>query len=401
MVAIAVRALTKVFDGAGTPAVENVDLDVAHGELLVVLGPTGSGKTTLLRLIAGVEMPTHGVVLFDGVPVADLPARERNVAMVFHTYALYPHLTVAQNIGFALRAGTEDPGDVAARVAEAARHVGVTELLNRYPGHLSGGQQQRVAMARALVRRPSVLLLDEPMSNVDPVVRAEVRAETVSLVRRLGVTTVYVTHDQSEAMSMGDQVAVLRNGELQQVGPPSSVYADPATLFVAAFLGTPRTSLLEAAIYADDANVVLDLGSQVLTLPAGDPRTEALAKRHTERVTLALRALRPATSPEMRLTGTVRRVENLGHEMLAHVDTGAVPTPMPTPISAPARRAPTARTEYGFYPVYEAQHDPPPAGEVVVRIPAPAGVKVGEELGAAVGLDDVLLFDRAGRRIRL
>ena len=401
MVAIAVRALTKVFDNADEPAVDNVDLDVSSGELLVVLGPTGCGKTTLLRLIAGVETPSRGEVLFDGVPVADLPARERNVAMVFHTYALYPHLTVAQNIGFALRAGSEQSGDVAARVAEAARHLGITDLLNRYPAHLSGGQRQRVAMARALVRRPSVLLLDEPMSNVDTGVRAELRAEIVGLVRRLGVTTVYVTHDQSEAMSMADRVALLRNGGLEQVGPPASVYADPATLFVAAFLGTPQTSLLEAAVYADDADVVLDLGSQVLTLPAGDPRTEALAKRHTERVTLALRALRPATSPGMRLVGTVRRVENLGHELLAYVDTGAVPTPPPVSARAPVRRAATARTEYGFYPVYEALHDPPPAGEVVVRLQVPAALKIGDELSAAVELDDLLLFDRAGRRIRL
>ena len=399
MVAIAVRALTKVFDDPGTPAVECIDLDVSPGELLVLLGPTGSGKTTLLRLISGVEQPTGGAVLFDGVPVGDLPARERHVAMVFQTFALYPHLTVAQNIGFALRAGGDVPGDVAGRIAEAARQFGVGELLGRHPGQLSGGQQQRVAMARALVRRPSVLLLDEPMSRVDGLARAELRTETAALVRRLGVTTVYATDDQSEAMSLADRVAVLRRGVLQQVGSPASVYADPATLFVAALLGTPGTSLLEAAVYADNGSVVLDLGSQVLSLPAGDSRTEALALRHTERVTLALRALQPATSPGMRLAGTVRRVENLGHELLAHVDTGAVPTP--PQVAVKARRRPTARTEYGFYPVYEALHDPPPAGEVVVRIPAPGTLKVGDELSAAVGLDDVLLFDRLGRRIRL
>jgi multiple sugar transport system ATP-binding protein len=417
MVAIAVRALSKVFDDGG-PAVDNIDLDVASGEFMVLLGPSGCGKSTLLRLIAGIETPTTGEVLFDGVPVAELPARERNVAMVFQTYALYPHLTVAQNIGFPLRAAGDELDQVAARIAEAARQLGIADLLNRFPHHLSGGQRQRVAMARALVRRPSVFLLDEPMSNVDAGVRAELRIEIVSLARRLGVTTVYVTHDQSEAMSMADRVAVLRKGVLLQVGPPASVYADPATLFVATFLGTPGTSLLEAAVYAENGRVLLDLGSQALELPAGDPRTDALAKRHTERVTLALRALHLPTpsSAAMHLTGTVRRVENLGHELLAHVDTGAMPTPPPQApaiaVVKPRRRliprqrtgAPaTARTEYGFYPVYDPElpGDPPPVGEVIVRIPMPATLTPGTELTAAVGFDDLLLFDRSGQRIRL
>jgi multiple sugar transport system ATP-binding protein len=396
MVAIAVRALTKVYDDDGVSAVTGVDLDVVPGEFLVVLGPSGCGKTTLLRLIAGLETPTSGSVLFDGVPVAGLPARERDIAMVFQNYALYPHLSVAQNIGFPLRAGGDEPRDVAARIAEAARHLGITDLLNRLPDHLSGGQRQRVAMARALVRRPAVLLLDEPMSNVDPGVRAELRSEIVTLARRLTVTTVYVTHDQSEAMSMADRVALLRDGVLHQVGAPAEVYADPATLFVAAFLGTPRASLLEAAVYAGPAGVVIDLGSQVLELPPDDPRAAALAERHTERVTVALRALRPDSREGMRLTGIVRRVENLGHELLAHVDTGAVPTPPPVPVQQ--RRLPI-RTEYGFYPNYDGE-PAAPAGEVVVRFPAPAVVKVGAEVSVAVGLADLLLFDRTGNRIR-
>jgi multiple sugar transport system ATP-binding protein len=397
MAAIVVRALTKVFDDDGVRAVDRVDLEVAAGEFLVVLGPSGSGKSTLLRLIAGIETPTGGEVLFDGVPVAELPARERNIAMVFQNYALYPHLTVAQNIGFPLRAGGDEPRAVATRIAEAARHLDIVDLLNRMPDHLSGGQRQRVAMARALIRRPSVFLLDEPMSNVDPGVRAELRGEIVSLARRLGVTTVYVTHDQGEAMTMADRVAVLRSGVLQQIGPPSEVYADPATLFVAAFLGTPRASLLEAAVYVTDTGVVLDLGSQLLEIPEGDPRAAALAARHTERVTLAVRALRPGVPYGMRLAGVVRRVENLGHEVLAHVDTGAVPTPPPVP--APVRLRPS-RTEYGFYPNYEGA-EAAPGGEVVVRVPVPAAVRVGERLEIALSLDDLLLFDRAGNRIRL
>ena len=396
MVAITARELTKTFDDV--VAVQGVDLDVAPGEFLVLLGPTGCGKSTLLRMLAGFEQPTSGTVLFDGVPVRELDPRDRSIAMVFQNYALYPHLTVAQNIGFPLRVTSGPAADVAARVAAVARSVGIADLLSRYPEHLSGGQQQRVAMARALVRQPAVFLLDEPLSNVDAGARAALRGEIVALARRLAVTTVYVTHDQTEAMSMADRIAVLRLGVLQQVGPPAEVYADPDTLFVAAFLGMPRTSLLEAAVYAEDGKVVLDLGSQVLELPAGDPRTERLAEHHTERVTLVLRAL--SLGPQsMSLHGTVREVENLGHEWLAHVDVGGVPSiRLDAPVQQP--RPVAASTPYGFYPAYDLV-EAPPMGEVMVRLPVPARVAVGDEMDVGVGTADLLLFDRAGRRIRL
>jgi multiple sugar transport system ATP-binding protein len=396
MVAIAARELTKTFDDV--VAVQGVDLEVAPGEFLVVLGPTGCGKSTLLRLLAGFEEPTAGTVLFDGVPVREIDPRRRNIAMVFQNYALYPHLTVAQNIGFPLRAAPGPATDIGARVAEVARSVGIADLLSRYPEHLSGGQRQRVAMARALVREPGVFLLDEPLSNVDAGARAALRGEIVALARRLAVTTVYVTHDQTEAMSMADRLAVLRLGVLQQVGPPAEVYADPDTLFVAAFLGMPRTSLLEVAVYAEDGRVVLDLGSQVLELPAGDPRTERLAAHHTERVTLVLRAL-PVQAQCMSVRGTVRSVENLGHELLAHVDVGGVPS-IRLDAPPPPLRSVAASTPYGFYPAYDLV-DAPPTGEVMVRLPVPARVAVGDELEVGVGLGDLLLFDNAGRRIRL
>ena len=207
MVAVSVRGLTKVFDGV--VAVDDLDLDVATGEIMVLLGPAGSGKTTLLRLIGGLEQPTSGAVLIDGVPVAELPARDRTVALVFQSYSIYPHLTVAQNIGFPLRAGAEPTGDVGERVAQAAHHLGILDLLGRLPAHLSRGQRQRVAMARAIVRRPELLLLDEPLSNVDPKIWAELRTEIVALTKRLGITTVYVTHDRAEAADMADRIAVL------------------------------------------------------------------------------------------------------------------------------------------------------------------------------------------------
>ena len=433
VVAIAVRGLTKVFDD-GRVAVDGLDLDVAPGEFLVLLGPTGCGKSTVLRLIAGLEEPTSGEVLFDGRNAAELPARDRNIAMVFQDYALYPHLTVAQNIGFPLRAGNEDHSGIAARIAEAAGHLRITDLLNRLPAHLSGGQRQRVAMARAVVRRPKVFLLDEPLSNVDAGVRSELRGEIVDLAHRLGVTTVYVTHDQSEAMSMADRVAILRRGVLQQVGPPSQVYADPSTVFVAAFLGTPRTNLLEAAVYADGDRVVLDLGSQVLELPADDPRRAALAAHHTERVTVALRAdaLSPAGpgSAGVQLGGIVRLVENLGHELLVYLDTGGVrtsteaskmelpdtgrrladvPEAEPRPGGAlrqtlnrliPQHRD---RSPSVLRPAYDPElpGDPPPAGEIVVRIPAPARIARGDAMTLDVDLDRLWLFDRTGARIRL
>ncbi len=225
MVAVSVRALTKVFDG-GVVAVHDLDLDIASGEFMVLLGPAGSGKTTLLRLIGGLEQPTSGEVLVGGVPVAEMPDRDRAVALVFQSYSIYPHLTVAQNIGFPLRACAHPPADIGKRVAEAAYHLGITDLLGRHPEHLSRGQRQRVAMARAVVRRPELLLLDEPLSNVEPEIWAELRTEIVALTKRLGITTVYVTHDRAEAASMADRIAVLNRGRLGWVGP------------VAAFSGT-------------------------------------------------------------------------------------------------------------------------------------------------------------------
>ena len=404
MVAIAARGLTKVFDG-GAVALEDVSLEVGPGEFLVVLGPTGCGKSTLLRLLAGVEEPTAGTVLYDGVPVREISPADRDIAMVYESYALYPHLTVAQNIGFPLHVLPMAAADVAARVAETARHVGVADLLGRYPEHLSGGQRQRVAMARALVRQPSVFLLDEPLSNVDAGARASLRGEIVALAHKLGVTTIYVTHDQVEAMSMADRLAVLRRGVLQQIGPPAQVYADPDTIFVAAFLGTPRSSLLEAVVSVSDGRVLLDLGSQVLEGPAGDPRTQALAGFDTARVTVALRALSPTKAGPMTLRGTVRAVENLGHELLVHLDVGGVPTPAATSrletssLPRPRVGPPADRSPYGLQPAYESD-EPPPVGEVMVRVPAPGRAEVGATLDIGVSWDDLLVFDRTGRRIR-
>jgi multiple sugar transport system ATP-binding protein len=441
VVAVATERLRKVFDD-GTVAVDDLTLDVASGEFLVLLGPTGCGKSTILRLVAGLEAQTSGHVRIDGRIVDGESTRSRRMAMVFQDYALYPHLTVAENIGFPLRVGAEHQVDVPARVAEVAAELGITDLLGRLPTHLSGGQRQRVAMARAIVRKPRVFLLDEPLSNLDAGLRAELRAEIAALSRRLNVTTLYVTHDQAEAMTMADRVAVLRRGVLQQVGTPEQVYADPATVFVAAFLGTPRTNLFQGAVYlAGDGRVLLDLGAQQLAFAADDPRANALAAHDTERVTVAIRAdaltpVPPGSAAEG-ISGVVRLVENLGHEALIHVATGAVPTSREAsrleipdtgqhlsevvahdpPPGHPLRHSlarmiphhrhveppPTARTEYGFYPVYDPELPGPPTahGDLVLRAPVARLPRVGERLTLAVDLDRVLLFDRAGNRIRV
>ncbi|WP_285688005.1 ATP-binding cassette domain-containing protein [Actinoplanes sp. NBRC 103695] len=210
MVAVRVEALTKVFE-PGVVALDDVTLEVASGEFLVLLGEGGSGKTTLLRLLGGLETPTTGSIEVGGVPLADLPDREAVIAVVFQSYSVYQHLTVAQNIGFPLRGAHSDVGE---RVAEAARHLGIADLLGRLPAHLSRGQRQRVAMARAIVRRPAILLLDEPLSNVDPRIWAELRGDIVALTKRLGITTIYVTHDRDEAVDMADRIVVLDHGKL-------------------------------------------------------------------------------------------------------------------------------------------------------------------------------------------
>ncbi len=381
MVAIATERLTKVFDD-GTVAVDGLSLRATAGEFLVLLGPTGCGKSTILRLIAGLETATSGHVLIDDRVVDHLAARERRVAMVFQDYALYPHLTVAQNIGFPLRVRHEAGTDIALRVAEVAEQLGIADLLRRLPGVLSGGERQRVAMARAIVRRPHAFLLDEPLSNLDAGLRAELRSDVAALARRIGVTTVYVTHDQGEAMTMADRVAVLRRGVLQQVGTPREVYDDPGTLFVAAFLGTPRTNLLEGAIYADAGKVVVDLGSQVLVLPPDDP----LRTLHTERVTLALRAdamtpVGPAGTAWPVLRGTVRAVEHLGHEALVRLDAGTLPTSTGAVAAGAAGRA-----------VGRRRRDR--------AVPAEGAPRRGEPLELAVDPARLMFFDRAGDRIR-
>ncbi len=327
MTAVALKDVTKIFPD-GTVAVDNVSLDVADGEFMVLLGPSGCGKSTILRIVAGLEEPTAGAVLLNGELANDLPPRERGVAMVFQDYALYPHMTVGENIGFPLKLAGVEENPRHERIADVASALGIADVLPRRPHQLSGGQRQRVAMGRAIVRRPGLFLMDEPLSNLDSGLRAELRAEISNLTRELGVSTIYVTHDQAEALTMADRVAILRKGVLQDVGTPTEVYNRPATLYVAAFLGSPRMNLLEASVYVHlDRYITLNLGEQALYLPWNDYRARAVAHYHGERIVVGVRpeALTPVApdTPGDVLTGRIQFLEHHGHETLAFLDIGA------------------------------------------------------------------------------
>src|SRR5262245_28982057 len=237
MATVALRNVTKIFPDS-TVAVDDVSLDIADGEFMVLLGPSGCGKSTLLRMVAGLEDPTAGTILLDGDVANELAPRERNVAMIFQDFGLYPHMSANDNIAFPLRIAGIDAGPRQERVDDIAAALGLHDVLARKPGQLSGGQRQRVAMGRAIFRQPTLFLMDEPLSNLDGGLRAELRTEISALVRELGVTTIYVTHDQAEALTMADRVAILRKGVLQDVGAPTQVYSRPGTLYVAAFLGS-------------------------------------------------------------------------------------------------------------------------------------------------------------------
>ena len=267
MATLSLEQLTKVFEN-GVEAVRQLDLFVDEGEFVVLVGPSGCGKTTALRMVAGLEEVTSGTIRLDGKVVNDLSPKDRDVAMVFQNYALYPHMNVLQNIAFSLRVRGVAKQEREQRAREAADVLGLSEVALRKPRQLSGGQRQRVAMGRALVREPSVFLMDEPLSNLDANLRVQMRSEVLRVQRRLGVATLYVTHDQTEAMTMGDRVAVLRGGTLQQVAAPHELYEQPANLFVASFIGSPAMNLYEATVSGPADRLVLSLGSQRLALPA-------------------------------------------------------------------------------------------------------------------------------------
>ncbi|MFV2103922.1 ABC transporter ATP-binding protein [Micromonospora sp. LOL_024] len=429
MTTVALKDVTKVFRD-GTVAVDRINLDVNDGEFMVLLGPSGCGKSTVLRMVAGLEDPTSGAVMLNGELANELPPRDRKIAMVFQDFALYPHMSVNDNIAFPLKLAGVEPIPRGERVTDVASALGIGDVLARRPSQLSGGQRQRVAMGRAIVRRPGLFLMDEPLSNLDSGLRAELRAEISGLTRELGVTTIYVTHDQAEALTMADRVAIMRKGVLQDVGTPTQVYGRPATLYVAAFLGSPRMNLLEASVYVHlDRYVTLTLGEQALYLPWDDIRSRAVAHYHGERIVVGMRAeaLTPV-APDTRgdvLQGRIRYLEHHGHESLAFLDIGATAI-MVDDIGAPvdAEAEPGQRGLRRFGQVMQRitgrtadEPAPPPVNgnrtsvlhdpgrhhrrpaELAVRLAPYPAVSAGHPLAINVRMDALHFFDERGDRI--
>jgi multiple sugar transport system ATP-binding protein len=416
---VALKDVTKVFRD-GTVAVDSINLDVSDGEFMVLLGPSGCGKSTVLRMVAGLEDPTSGAVMLNGELANDLPPRERKIAMVFQDFALYPHMSVNDNIAFPLKLAGVEPVPRGERVTDVASALGIGDVLARRPSQLSGGQRQRVAMGRAIVRRPGLFLMDEPLSNLDSGLRAELRAEISGLTRELGVTTIYVTHDQAEALTMADRVAIMRKGVLQDVGTPTQVYGRPATLYVAAFLGSPRMNLLEASVYVHlDRYVTLTLGEQALYLPWDDIRSRAVAHYHGERIVVGMRAeaLTPVApdTPGDVIQGRIRYLEHHGHESLAFLDIGATAI-MVDDIGAPADAdAPagqrglrrfgqmmqriTGRAGESATPAANGTRTSVLHDELAVRLAPYPAVSAGHPLTIQVRMDALHFFDERGDRI--
>jgi multiple sugar transport system ATP-binding protein len=327
------------FDGVGkvypdgTRAVGDMDLEIKDGEFMVLVGPSGCGKTTALRMVAGLEEITEGVVRIGERVVNHMPPRDRDIAMVFQSYALYPHLTVYENIAFGLKLRKEKKSEIEKRVHEAAGILGLEPFLKRKPRALSGGQRQRVAMGRAIVRRPQAFLMDEPLSNLDAKLRVQTRAEIARLQNDLGTTTIYVTHDQVEAMTMGDRVAVMRKGELQQVATPQDLYDRPVNLFVGGFIGSPAMNMLEATLVRSNGGLAVEAGGQRLSIDqeliSAQP---ALKSYEGKKVVLGIRpedledaAIAKDVPADRRLHGKVELIEALGSEIMAHFTIDAPP----------------------------------------------------------------------------
>jgi multiple sugar transport system ATP-binding protein len=316
----------------GTRAVADLSLDIGDGEFLVLVGPSGCGKTTALRMVAGLEDISEGEIRIGDRVVNRVPARDRDVAMVFQSYALYPHLKVYDNIAFGLQLRKLPKAEIDRRVKDAARILGMEDYLDKRPRNLSGGQRQRVAMGRAIVREPQAFLMDEPLSNLDAKLRVQMRAEIARLQRSLGTTTIYVTHDQVEAMTLGDRVAVMRKGLLQQVDAPQALYDRPVNIFVGGFIGSPAMNLLDAGVESDNGSIVLVMGSQRLVAPPGLlERRPALRSYVGRRVVLGLRpediedAALASGPTGSRLSSTVELVESMGSEVLVHFTVDAPP----------------------------------------------------------------------------
>ncbi|MCW2883797.1 MAG: Multiple sugar transport system ATP-binding protein [Streptosporangiaceae bacterium] len=413
MTQLLLDGVSKVYPG-GHHAVDRLRLRVDDGELFVLLGPSGCGKSTVLRMIAGLEEITQGDLWLDDIHANELAPKERNIAMIFQNGALYPHLSVRGNLSFPLE--MLKGGDAAAtreRVVEMARALGIDSMLDRRPATLSGGQRQRVAMGRAMVREPTLFLMDEPLSSLDAALRAELRMEIGSLVRALGVTTVYVTHDQVEALTLADRIAIMDQGVLQDVGTPQQLYDDPATTFVAAFLSSPQINLLQATGQAiQGEGLLLHLGPQRLCVPWTDRRAPSLMGCHGKPLIIGIRPdslrLSTADDPGPLLSGRLRALEFHGHEWLAHAEAG-IPSVDAESAGAPPRPpGPPPRRTTTWWGRQRPPETPAPSGQahghhrrsdLVFRAGSGRGLNRGETVHLAVDLDRILIFDQDGRRV--
>jgi multiple sugar transport system ATP-binding protein len=332
---ITLESVTKHFPG-GVVAVDELSLEVQPGEFLVLVGPSGCGKTTALRMVAGLEPVTAGQIRINDRVVTRLPPRDRDIAMVFQNYALYAHMTVRDNMGFGLKMARVPKSEIRRRVDEAAAMLGLVELLDRKPRQLSGGQRQRVAMGRAIVREPAAFLMDEPLSNLDAKLRVEMRGEIIRVQRRIAAPTLYVTHDQTEAMTMGDRVAILRDGVLQQLGSPDEVYDRPVNAFVAGFIGSPAMNLLPARLERDGDGLAVGFADARIPLPAETTSARpGLANLAGKMVTVGIRPEDFGTAGGTAIDVHVTRLESLGSELMAYL----------TPAGAPEGQVLTARLE--------------------------------------------------------
>jgi multiple sugar transport system ATP-binding protein len=361
--------VTKRFEG-GAVAVEEFSLDVADGEFMVLVGPSGSGKTTAMRMVAGLEEPTEGEIRIGERRVNDLAPRDRNVGMIFQNYALYPHMTVAENMAFPLKLARVPQEERKSRVEQTAKMLGLSDLLRRKPRQLSGGQRQRVAMGRAIVRDADAFLMDEPLSNLDAKLRVEMRAYIASLHEQVRTTTLYVTHDQSEAMTMGDRVALLRDGRLEQVDAPTALYERPQNLFVATFVGSPAMNIVRSRIVRDGDGLAATVGDTQVRLNGTSPALAAYADRD---VLLGIRpedfedaAFVSERDARQSLRGIVRLVEQMGSETIVHFDTPDAP---------------------------EASGEEPRLGRLVARVNPRTRALRGGELELAVDVARVHCFD--------
>jgi len=392
-----------VFEGVektypnGFQAVKDLNLEIEQGEFLVMVGPSGCGKSTTLRMIAGLEDITGGKIQIGDRVVNDLPPKDRDIAMVFQNYALYPHMSVFDNIAFALKLQKMPRSEIADRVNNAARILELDELLDRKPAKLSGGQRQRVAMGRAIVRRPQLFLLDEPLSNLDAKLRVQMRGEITELQREVGVTTFYVTHDQVEAMTMADRVAVINRGVLQQVAPPQTLFDDPANLFVAAFIGSPSMNLMEAQVTPDSVGDELSLsfGGHRLRLTAELLRKRPALREYFNRTVVV--GLRPKDFEDARLAAPgaqtipveITNTEALGYEVIAYFTLDAKPVVSQDALDIDADEAMSA-------PALNAT-----VTNVAARLDPKTTVKVGDRAEVAVDVETAHFFDPdTGQAIR-